>query len=236
MLSPSASLAPTLRPRATACAAPPTSACFWLLSPRGCAVACGKRLPAALTRPVPRPVGRRWQLSILSQMPAVEVLSLSINNVKSLKYFQRCDKLRELYLRRNEVEDIAELGYLTGLTDLRVLWLSHNPIASTPNYRATVLRALPSLTKLDDTDVTAEEVAAAREGGSEIAPIPAAPADGEAGGDTEEFGGGAAGAGGAETGTDAGAAALQAIKLLLPLLSGEQLEDLTAAVEAAAER
>ena len=55
------------------------------------------------------------------------------------------------YLRRNEIEDLAELGYLTGLAELKVLWLSHNPIASNPNYRMTVLRALPALQKLDDT-------------------------------------------------------------------------------------
>ena len=54
----------------------------------------------------------------------------------------RADRGRDRgrYLRRNAVEDIAELGYLVGLTELRVLWLSHNPIANVPNYRMTVGR------------------------------------------------------------------------------------------------
>ena len=48
----------------------------------------------------------------------------SINNVKSLKHFRHSTKLRELYLRRNDVSDLTELGYLAKLTDLRVRTLS----------------------------------------------------------------------------------------------------------------
>lgn len=96
-------------------------------------------------------------LSILSQMPEVEVLSLSINNVESLQPFAACLKLRELYLRRNLVANINEIMYLADLPELRVLWLSNNPIALEENYRSTVLKVLPNLTKLDDKDVTEEE-------------------------------------------------------------------------------
>ena len=90
-------------------------------------------------------------LSILEKMPAVEVLSLSINNIDTLAHFSQCTALRELYLRRNQVRSLSELSHLTGLENLRVLWLSHNPVANDELYRATVIKTLPLLQKLDDT-------------------------------------------------------------------------------------
>jgi len=100
-------------------------------------------------------------LTILERMPQVEVLSLSINNVATLTYFSGCVKLRELYLRRNIVADLSEITHLLSLPELRCLWLSNNPIADEDNYRLTVLRTLPGLTKLDDKVVTNEEREAA---------------------------------------------------------------------------
>lgn len=44
----------------------------------------------------------------------------SINNIKTLKYFRHNIKLRELYLRRNDIADLSELGYLAQLMDLKV--------------------------------------------------------------------------------------------------------------------
>lgn len=99
-------------------------------------------------------------ISLLTQLPAVEVLSLSVNSISSLKDFSSCLKLQELYLRKNEVTcscsikmvcsahsndntwsdmqiaDVSEVSYLARLPDLRVLWLSDNPCAQDPNYRA----------------------------------------------------------------------------------------------------
>jgi cilla- and flagella-associated protein len=46
-------------------------------------------------------------VSILSAMPNVEVLSLSMNQITSLRDFSGCGKLRELYLRRNKVGNEA---------------------------------------------------------------------------------------------------------------------------------
>ena len=58
-------------------------------------------------------------------------------------------RLRELYLRKNNIEDISEIGCLKNLPKLRVLWLSDNPFANVEHYRMTVLKNLPKLTKLD---------------------------------------------------------------------------------------
>ena len=90
-------------------------------------------------------------------MSALEVLSLSVNNISTLKDIGQCSNLQELYIRRNAVCAISELNYLKSLAKLRILWLDDNPVASTPNYRAKVIQELPQLTKLDNQEITFEE-------------------------------------------------------------------------------
>lgn len=94
---------------------------------------------------------------ILKEMPNIEVLSLSVNKISSLKPFQYCKKLTELYLRKNLIADLSEIKYIQQLPGLKVLWLWDNPCAEVPNYRETVLAALPNLVKLDNQAVTPEE-------------------------------------------------------------------------------
>ena len=76
-------------------------------------------------------------------MPALEVLSLSVNKINTLKDVAHCPNLTELYLRRNEISNLSELKYLKDLGNLRVLWLGENPVASVPGYRLTVIKTLP---------------------------------------------------------------------------------------------
>ena len=45
-------------------------------------------------------------VSILKEMPNIEICSLSLNKVKSLRDFQNCRKLVELYLRKNQIENL----------------------------------------------------------------------------------------------------------------------------------
>ncbi|KAG2492279.1 hypothetical protein HYH03_009519 [Edaphochlamys debaryana] len=92
-------------------------------------------------------------VSVLAKLPNVEVLSLSVNRVSSLKEFRHCTKLQELYLRKNDVRDLNEIQHLRDLRELRVLWLSDNPCADHPNYKQFVARALPNLKKLDNEDL-----------------------------------------------------------------------------------
>jgi Leucine-rich repeat (LRR) protein len=90
-------------------------------------------------------------------MPNLEVLSLSVNKISTLKDFATCQKLQELYLRKNNITDITEVRYLTNLPNLKVLWLWDNPCAEAANYREIVINALPNLVKLDNTNITSEE-------------------------------------------------------------------------------
>ncbi|XP_017156229.1 uncharacterized protein LOC108164819 [Drosophila miranda] len=102
-------------------------------------------------------------ISILLRMPRLEVLALSVNKIRSLSSLQKCHRLKEVYLRRNEIQSFEELKHLRNAQGLRSLWMEENPCseAAGANYRACVLRMLPQVTKLDDVEVCESELKAA---------------------------------------------------------------------------
>lgn len=97
-------------------------------------------------------------VSLIGTMPNVEVLALSVNQIKTLSHFQNCARLQELYVRKNNINDLREVCYLKHLPSLQNLWLADNPCAEVEGYRHTVLRTLPNLKKLDDIAITSEEI------------------------------------------------------------------------------
>ncbi|XP_047038073.1 cilia- and flagella-associated protein 410 isoform X9 [Helicoverpa zea] len=107
-------------------------------------------------------------VSLLRRMPNVEVLALSINKIRTLGDFAGCRRLRELYVRKNEISDLHEIRHLRHLPDLTSLWLDENPCTSHPQYRMTVLRNLPNLEKLDNVPVQPDEVQEAMRRGIHI--------------------------------------------------------------------
>ncbi|XP_047296938.1 nuclear encoded mitochondrial protein C21orf2 isoform X3 [Homo sapiens] len=117
---------------------------------------------------------RLTDISICQEMPSLEVITLSVNSISTLEPVSRCQRLSELYLRRNRIPSLAELFYLKGLPRLRVLWLAENPCCGTSphRYRMTVLRTLPRLQKLDNQAVTEEELSRALSEGEEITAAP----------------------------------------------------------------
>lgn len=90
------------------------------------------------------------EVSMISQMHNLEVVSLSVNKISTLSPFKNLRHLRELHLRKNDIQNLEELFFLCDLSELRVLSLSENPIAQQENYKNTILEILPNLTKLDD--------------------------------------------------------------------------------------
>ncbi|XP_057218305.1 cilia and flagella associated protein 410 [Triplophysa rosa] len=113
-------------------------------------------------------------ISLFLEMPNIEVLTLSANKISSLEHISSCQRLTELYLRRNNIPSLSELKHLKNLTRLKVLWLAENPCcASDPTqYRLTVLRNLPGLHKLDNQAVTEEELILAFKEGEELVTPP----------------------------------------------------------------
>ena len=96
-------------------------------------------------------------ISLLTELPNLEIISLSVNKIRTLKPFSYLSKLRELYLRKNMISDLNEIKYLIENQHLRVLWLSENPICENPNYRNIVISVLPQINKLDDIIISEEE-------------------------------------------------------------------------------
>ena len=93
----------------------------------------------------------------MAELNNVEIVSLSLNKIHTLKDFVHCPKLKELYLRKNQISDLYEVQYLQHLQNLNVLWLSHNPCSEHPYYRQYVIKTLPNLVKLDNAEITSEE-------------------------------------------------------------------------------
>lgn len=111
-------------------------------------------------------------VSIIRRMQGVEVLAFSVNQISTLAPFEDCVNLKELYLRKNNIQDINDIYYLQNLPKLTFLWLDENPCVETagPNYRPFVLRVLPHLKKLDNVEVTPEEVQEAMRNPVQLAP------------------------------------------------------------------
>jgi Leucine-rich repeat (LRR) protein len=66
-------------------------------------------------------------ISLIKQLPNLEVVSLSCNRISTLVHFGYCPRIIELYLRKNLIADLKEIQHLQNLKNLRVLWLSDNP-------------------------------------------------------------------------------------------------------------
>ncbi|RNA26744.1 C21orf2 isoform X2 [Brachionus plicatilis] len=107
-------------------------------------------------------------VSLVKEMPNLEILILSANKISSLKDIQYCESLRELYLRNNKIKRLNEIFYLKGLKNLKILWLDENPCTESENYRLNVLKNLSCLEYLDNTIVTEEEVQQAIEVGEDF--------------------------------------------------------------------
>ncbi|KAH9492410.1 hypothetical protein Btru_051042 [Bulinus truncatus] len=108
---------------------------------------------------------------IIRRMPNLEVCSLSVNKLTTLRDFAHCYNLKELYVRTNNIQTLGDIHYLKNLPKLRSLWLSENPCTATDNYRMTVLRTLPRLQKLDNIVVSSEEISRATLEGDNL-PVP----------------------------------------------------------------
>lgn len=96
-------------------------------------------------------------VSVINSCKNVTLVTLSVNNINTLKHFKDCSKLAELYLRRNNISSLDEIIYLKYCKNLRVLWLEENPIQKMNNYRAFIIKALPQIIKLDNVVITEEE-------------------------------------------------------------------------------
>lgn len=72
-------------------------------------------------------------------LPAITALNLRSNRLKSLAGVERLYPLERLDLRDNRLSDPTELARLTGIPELREIWVIGNPFTSTHSgYRVTI--------------------------------------------------------------------------------------------------
>ncbi|XRB06100.1 U2 small nuclear ribonucleoprotein A [Pycnococcus provasolii] len=89
--------------------------------------------------------------------PLLREVRVEENLLRSLGGFESLPKLRVLRLGHNRLNDLNELEKLEANVELVELVLFGNPLSRRPQYRANVVRRLPSLLRCDGKDVTAEE-------------------------------------------------------------------------------
>ena len=92
-------------------------------------------------------------ISIISKMENLEILSLSSNNISSLYPLSKCINLREIYLRNNNINSFEELYHLKNLPKLIGLWIEGNPISKNISYIERVSHILPQLQNLDNINI-----------------------------------------------------------------------------------
>jgi hypothetical protein len=90
-------------------------------------------------------------------LPAINSLNLRSNKLASLAGIERLLSLERLDLRDNKIADPTEMARLTGIPDIREIWVLHNPfVRSHAGYRVTILnlfRGTPGYT--DDVIIDA---------------------------------------------------------------------------------
>ena len=97
-------------------------------------------------------------ISCLSMFPNLKIVSLTDNRIQNLQVFRSMEKLEEVYIRKNFISDVSEIGALSGHRNLRRVWVSENPFClSLPNYRSSVLGFIPHIVVLDENPVGPEE-------------------------------------------------------------------------------
>lgn len=84
-------------------------------------------------------------------LPAITALNLRGNRLSSLAGIERLLSLERLDLRDNNLTDPTEIARLTGLPEIREIWVSGNPFTKThANYRVTIFnlfRRTPGFTE-----------------------------------------------------------------------------------------
>jgi hypothetical protein len=99
-------------------------------------------------------------VNCISKASGLEILTLSVNAIRSLDAICECKGIRELYLRKNDIRSLAEVYKLRSLPKLETLWLADNPCCSHDKYRAFTIHCCPNLKQFDNVEISPQERAA----------------------------------------------------------------------------
>ena len=93
-------------------------------------------------------------ISILSQIPSLEMISLNNNDINNLSALKNLKNLKKLSLKGNKINDLNQIEYLKYCPKLEYLKLKENPISKDKNYYKIIIEKLPSLKILDDIEMS----------------------------------------------------------------------------------
>lgn len=97
----------------------------------------------------------------LSHMKKLTSLNIAHNYIKSaddVRHILDVPSLQTVDLQHNKIDDPSIVEILSGMPDLRVLYLMGNPVVKKiPNYRRTIIAKCPQLKYLDDRPVFDDE-------------------------------------------------------------------------------
>lgn len=100
----------------------------------------------------------------VARLKMLEYLNLALNAIKRIEGLTRCESLKKLDLTVNFIdvpEGLLSVAELSANEKLEDLYLTGNPCTSYEGYREFVVASLPSLQRLDGTDVVPSERIAA---------------------------------------------------------------------------
>lgn len=92
-------------------------------------------------------------ISILSKLPLLETISLSMNQIKDISIFKNMKNIKELYLSDNQISDFGQIENLKNCQKLEKLVLKGNPIINESGYPKKIIEILPQLKILDEKDI-----------------------------------------------------------------------------------
>ena len=92
-------------------------------------------------------------ISILSQIPSLEIVSLNNNDINNLVVFKNLKNLKKLSLKGNKINDFNQIENLRYCSKLEYLKLKDNPISLEKNYFSSIVGLLPNLKILDDINI-----------------------------------------------------------------------------------
>ena len=96
-------------------------------------------------------------ISILSKLPLLETISLSMNQIKDISIFKNMKNIKELYLSDNQISDFGQIENLKNCQKLEKLVLKGNPIINEPGYPKKIIEILPQLKILDEKEIKSKK-------------------------------------------------------------------------------
>ena len=93
----------------------------------------------------------------VSKLKQLEYLNLALNNIQKVENLAKCENLKKLDLTVNFIVELTSIESLKNNFFLEEMYMTGNPCAKFENYREFVIATLPSVQRLDGTDITNTE-------------------------------------------------------------------------------